>query len=333
MPLSILEHDSALLAGNPCGDPARRELWVYTPPGYEDDPARRYPVLWCLVGYSGTGANAVQGNRWSPGLAARLDRMIAERRCAPVIVAFPDCFTRFGGSQYVNSAAQGPYEDYVCDELIPFVDANFRTLPDAAHRGVFGKSSGGYGALRLTMRRPGLFGAVVSHSGDAGFWFCYQPTFAATVAALAAAGGVERFVEKLESHEKKHDFIAMGTLGMAACYSPDASQPFGFALPMDLETGALIPDVWERWKAFDPVEMVRETKHADALRSLKLLFLDCGSKDEWQHHLGLRLLAKRLDEAGVAYELEEFPDSHRSISYRYEVSLPKLARALSPDAS
>ena len=85
-----------------------------------------------------------------------------------------------------------------------------------------------------------------------------------------------------------------------------------------------------RWKRFDPAEMVLEEQYRDALRGLRYLFLDCGTKDEWYLHCGLRLLQKRLVAAGIGFELEQFPDTHRSISYRYDVSLPKLAAALAP---
>jgi enterochelin esterase family protein len=115
----------------------------------------------------------------------------------------------------------------------------------------------------------------------------------------------------------------LNTVGMAACYSPDPDAPFGIGFPFDFDTGELIPDVWARWRANDPVEMA-----SDALNELDLLFLDCGTKDEWRLHLGLRLLRKRLDALGVSYEAEEFPDTHRSLNYRYDVSLSKLAAAL-----
>ncbi|MFI5403103.1 MAG: alpha/beta hydrolase [Planctomycetota bacterium] len=325
MPIRILDHQSRVLKGNPLGDPVRRELWVYLPPGF--DEGRRYPVLWCLVGFTGTGSMVVTGNRWAPGLAERLDRLIAEG-CPPVIVAFPDCFTRLGGSQYMNSQATGRYEDYLCDELVPFVDGSLPTLPFRDARGVLGKSSGGYGALRLGMKRPDLFAAVACHSGDMAFALCYQSGFAKTAARIAKAKSLEAWLQEFEATEKKKasDFDAINTVAMASCYSPDPSQPLGLALPFDLESGEMVPEVWARWREHDPVEMVRS--HADALRRLKLLFLDCGSDDEYQLHLGMRLFAKRCAELGIACEVEEFPDDHKSISYRYDVSVPKLARAL-----
>jgi enterochelin esterase family protein len=328
MSIRVLRHTSRVLRGNALGDPADREIWVYLPPGYEES-GLSYPVLWCLVGFTGTGAMIVAGNRWAPGLAERLDRLIAGG-CPPVIVAFPDCFTRVGGSQYLNSAATGRYEDYVCDELVPFVDANLRTLPRRDARGVFGKSSGGYGTLSLAMRRPGLFAAAACHSGDLLFEYCYVPDFARCAARIAKAGSLEKWFEEFESTEKKKsaDFAAINAIGMAACYSPASGEPLGLALPFDLETGAMRDEVWRRWKENDPVEMVRRSDCAEALRGLKLLYLDCGSDDEYQLHLGQRLFCRRLQEAGIAHESQEFPDDHRSISYRYDVSVPKLASVL-----
>jgi len=316
MPLHVLSHTSEVLRNNPLNDPHERELLVYTPP--VDGPC---PVLLHLPAFMANGAEACAGTRRSPGLPARLDRLIGAGM-PPVIVVFPDCETRWGGSQYLNSAATGRYEDYVCDELLPFVEREFATT---GRRGVFGKSSGGYGALRLALRRPGLFHAVACHSGDIGFEFVYAPRFADAIARLAEFDSLPAWVEHLESREKISgaDFGVLDTVCMAACYSPDPDAPLGIGFPFDPATGALIPEVWARWRDHDPVEMANES-----LRALDLLFLDCGSRDEWKLHLGLRRLTRRLDELRIPYESEEFPDGHRSLSYRYEVSLPKLAAAL-----
>jgi enterochelin esterase family protein len=143
------------------------------------------------------------------------------------------------------------------------------------------------------------------------------------------AGGIGKWFEAFQAKlQKKHDDLTiLNILGMAAAYSPNpAAAPFGIDLPVDLESGELRPDVWERWLALDPVHMA--AAHADALRSMKLLFLDCGTRDEWHLHLGARILVRRLRELGVAHEHEEFDDGHMNVGYRYDVSLPKLARAL-----
>ncbi len=328
MPIRVLEHSSTVLKANLPGDPTTRRLWVYLPPGYEQS-GLRYPVLWCLPAYGSTGAQLVAGNRWSPGLPARIDHLVANG-CRPVIAVFPDCFTRWGGSQYLDSPATGDYERYLCDELVPFVDAELRTLVDRDARGILGRSSGGYGALRLCMRRPDLFGAFACHSGDMGFALCYTPDFPRCVDALARAGSIEAWVERFESTEKKRgeEFAVVSVLAMAAAYSPDTSLPHGIRLPFDLSTGELIPEIWELWRQNDPVQMIDRPEAITALKSMRLAFFDCGTRDEHRLHLGLRLLQNRLDSHEIAYELETFDAGHRSIGYRHDVGVPKLARAL-----
>jgi enterochelin esterase family protein len=325
MPLTVLDHRSEVLVGNACGDPHARKLWVYTPPDYHRS-GERYPVVWCLAAYAGSGAGECVGTPWSPGLPERLDRLIAAGM-PPVIAAFPDCFTRWGGSQYMNSPATGRYEDYLCDELVPYVDAEFRTN---GRRAAFGRSSGGYGALRLALRRPGLFAAIASISGDAGFELAYPSEFADAIARIHACGSLEAWVEQFEAREKMAggDFAVVQTVAMSACYSPDPDAPFGFAFPFELETGALRPAIWQRWLANDPIRMVDTPEATAALRALELLHLECGDRDEVRLHLGLRRLTRRLAALGIACEAEEFPDAHRSLRYRYERVLPKLATAL-----
>ena len=329
MPLTILDHESEVLRGNPCGDPHARELWVYTPPGY-DASSDRYPVLWCLAPFAKTGAEECVGNAWSPGLPQRLDRLIAAGM-PPAIVAFPDCFTRWGGSQYMNSAGTGRYEDYLCDELVPLVEDRFRT---SGRRGAFGRSSGGYGALRWAMRRPGMLQAVASISGDMGFELVYPSPFADAIARIDACGSLEAWVEQFQSREKMAggDFFVVATIAMSACYSPDPDANFGFAFPFDLRTGELVPAVWRAWADNDPVRMVDSTEAARALAQLELLHLEAGSRDEERLHLGLRLFTERLRERSVPFEAEEFPDGHRSLYYRYDSVIPKLATTLAAPA-
>ena len=116
-------------------------------------------------------------------------------------------------------------------------------------------------------------------------------------------------------------------VAMAACYSPNpATTPFGIDLPCDLETGAFREDVWRRWLEKDPLQGLE--RNPDSLRAMKLVYLDCGTKDEWNLHHGARLFARRLGELGIAHEHQEFVDGHMNVAYRYDVSLPKIATAL-----
>jgi enterochelin esterase-like enzyme len=115
----------------------------------------------------------------------RAARLIHERKMGPLIVAFPDCFTALGGNQYVNSTAIGRYADYLTRELVPFVDKEFRTLASREHRGCFGKSSGGYGAIVHGMKYSRSWGAVACHSGDAYFDWVYGADWPNTLDELA----------------------------------------------------------------------------------------------------------------------------------------------------
>jgi enterochelin esterase family protein len=325
--------ESGVLEGNGAGDPAVRSVFVYLPPSYDSSPARRYPVAYVLTGFTGRGRMLLNDNPWNPALDDRMDALIARGAAAETILVMPDCFTRYGGSQYLNSSATGRYEDHLVGELVPHVDRRFRTLAGRGHRGVMGKSSGGYGAIVLAMRHPDLFGAVACHSGDMYFDYCYRGDVPRFCSLVQEAGGIAAWFERFQSSlQRKHDdLLALNILAMAAAYSPNpATAPFGIDLPCDLETGAFREDVWARWLEHDPLRMLE--RHADALRSMRLVYLDCGTRDEWHLHHGARMFARRLRALGIAHQHEEFDDGHMNVQYRFEVSLPRLSEALAEPA-
>jgi S-formylglutathione hydrolase FrmB len=320
--------DSVVLRGNAPGDPHVRRVPVYLPPSYDASSDRRYPTVYVLTGFMGRGRMLLNDNPWTAALDDRMDGLIASG-CDELILVMPDCFTRYGGSQYLNSPATGRYQDHLVDELVPWIDKRFRTLAAREHRGIMGKSSGGFGALTLGMAHPDTFGAVVCHSGDICFDYCYRPDLPKFCAAVQRAGGIERWFDAFQAalQKKTEDFHVLNILAMAACYSPNGEKrPLGIDFPIDLVSGRWNAEVWQRWLEHDPL-LVAE-RHADALRSMSLLYLDCGTRDEWCLHLGARLLVERLKQLRVAHEYHEFDDGHMNISYRYDVSLPRLARAL-----
>ena len=328
MSVAIETVESRALVGNPLGDPTARRIAVWLPPSYARAPERRYPVIYWLAGYAGTGEMLFSGNPWQPGLGERFDRLAAEGRLGEAIVVAPDCFTRWGGAQYLDSPALGRYETHLIDEVIPALDSRLRTIARREARAIGGKSSGGFGALVLAMRHPDRFAAVASHAGDMAFELSAQPDLPVAARTVRRHGGVEAFLAHFAAREKKSgdDFTTMMVLAQAGAYSPDAARPGGVALPFDLETGEIDPEVWRRWKAWDPVEMV--AAHAEALRRMKLVYLDAGTRDEHNLDLGARIFVKRLRALGVACEHQEFDDGHRSTAYRYDVSIPMLAAAI-----
>ena len=261
---------SRALEGNAAGDPHVRRVPVYLPPSYDASPARRYPVVYVLTGFTGRGRMLLNDNPWSPALDDRMDALIAHGS-EEMILVMPDCFTRFGGSQYLNSTATGRYQDHLVGELVPWIDGRYRTLASRDHRGVAGKSSGGYGALILGLKHAATFGAIACHSGDVCFDYCYRQDVPKFCAAIQRGGGLAGWMAKFESgvQKKTEDLHVLNILAMAASYSPNPSTPpLGIDLPIDLESGRWRDDVWRRWLEHDPLQLVEW--HYDALRSLAL---------------------------------------------------------------
>jgi hypothetical protein len=317
--------ESDALRGNLLGDPTTREVAVYVPFGSD---GAGMPLLVDLVGFTGSGFSHVAWRNFGENVPERLDRMIASGAMPPVCVAFPDCFTRLGGNQYIDSVALGRWEQFLCVEMLRAVEGRFG-CGGAGRRGVFGKSSGGYGALVHAMRHADVWSAAACHSGDIGFELTYAVDLPRTLRALAKKGGIQAFIAAFEATEKPSDddVHVIMTLAMAATYDPDPSSYLGITLPVDLHTCERDPARWARWLAWDPLTLVEH--HADALRSLKLLYIDCGDVDQYNLVYGARILHRRLGELDVPHHYEEFPDDHTKVDYRMDVSLPLLARALS----
>jgi S-formylglutathione hydrolase FrmB len=325
--------DSQALRDNPLGDPHERPLWVYLPPGYEDDQERRYPSVYVIQGL--TGQVDMWWNRapFRPNFPELIDALFASGQAPPCIVVMVDAFTALGGSQFVNSPGTGRYLDYLCDEAVPFVDERYRTLADRDHRGIAGKSSGGYGAMVVPMLRPDTFGALASHAGDALFEACYLPEFRVAARALRDHydGSFERFWADFRSRpafSKETDHELLNTYCMAACYS--AEPDGGVTLPFELTTGRLRDEVWQRWLEMDPVRMA--PKHAEELRSMRAIWLDAGKRDEFYLDLGMAAFAAELDAIGIDYTMELFDATHMAIEYRYPKAVAFLSERLQPNA-
>ena len=324
-----LEIESEVLRGNALGDPHVRPLWVYVPPGYDDDPQRRFPCVYVIQGLTGQLDMWRNREAFRPSYLENIDELFGSGEAPPALVAFVDCWTSLGGSQFLNSPATGRYQDFLCDEVVAFVDGRYRTIPDRDHRGIQGKSSGGYGALVTPMLRADVFSALASHAGDALFEACYLPEFAKSVRALRDkyGGSYDRFWEDFRARpafSKEEDDVLLNDWCMAACYSADDDGTV--RLPFEVATGRLIDEVWRRWLDKDPVRMV--PRFADQLRSMRAIWLDGGTRDEWFLDNGAVAVSKELEAIGVEHTLELFDAGHMAIGYRYPRSLAFLATAL-----
>ncbi len=329
--LDRLVVESDALAENPLGDPARRPLFVYRPPGVELDHPRPLPSVYVIQGFTGQLDMWLNRTAFETTMVERMDAMFAADGAHGAIVVLVDAWTSYGGSQFLNSAGTGRYLDYLCDEVVPFIDERYPTAASRDHRGLAGKSSGGYGAMVVPMLRPEVFGALASHAGDALFEACYLPEFPKHARLLRDSyeGSWEVFFERLGEldHVDWEKFGPLETYGYAACYSPNLSDPGRALVPFDAD-GRLRADVWEQWLRWDPVRMAPE--HADALRSMRRIYVDAGRSDEYYLDLGAQAFAAELDALGVDYTLELFEGKHGGLTYRYPGAIRELAVALTP---
>jgi S-formylglutathione hydrolase FrmB len=249
------------------------------------------------------------------------------------VVVFVDCWTSLGGSQFLDSPGTGRYLTHLCDEVVPWVDAQYRTLPEARHRAVTGKSSGGYGAMVLPMLRPDRFGALATHAGDALFEASYLPDIRQAARALrdTYGGSYEQFWDSFRSRVgpiPSSDYPILNMWTMAACFSTD---PDGTVrIPFETATGRLIPEVWDRWLAWDPVRMV--AGHADALRGLSGIWIDAGTSDEFYLDLGATAFRDELAGIGVTEPVVHFElvgGTHSDLEHRYPMAIAWLAERIS----
>lgn len=315
---------SEALRGNPLGDPHVRALHVYVP----DDASRRYPSVYVIQGMTGIADAWFNTEPWSQSYPDRISALAPD-----AVVVLVDAFTAVGGSQFIDSTGIGDYHTYLCDELVPYVDAHYPTVPEAAHRGIQGKSSGGYGSMITPLLRPDLFGGLATHAGDALFEVCYARDFAPTARALREryGGSFDAFWEDFRSGRpvlsSPYDELLVNTYAMAAAYS-------GNALPFDIETGERIDDVWQQWLRWDPVLLARQDEHRETLRNMRAVWIDSGRSDEYLLDLGATAFHREVVAAGTPADrvhFELFEGTHRGLTWRYPLSLAFLVGLLSID--
>jgi putative esterase len=324
--------DSQALTGNPLDDPHLRPLLVQLPPAYDAEPDRRFPTIYVLQGLANQVDMWRNRRPWQRNPLEELDARFFSGEVPPAIVVYVDAWTRLGGSQFVDSPGTGRYATYLCDDVVPFVDAAYRTLPSAGHRALSGHSSGGYGAMVNAMRRPDLFGGFASHAGDGLFELCFLPDVGPAVHALRDryGGNLQAFLDGMGSRPAggpEPDGSLMNLYAMAACFSTDTGG--AVQLPFELDTGRLRPEVWDRWLALDPVRMA--PLHVEALRSMRAVWLDAGRNDEYSLDLATiafhrEVVASGLAEGRIHFEL--YDGGHRNAAWRYPLAIAWLAERL-----
>jgi len=285
------------------GYSADREVYVYLPPSYASSPAQRYPVVYSLHGFGGSAQSWVQ----RLGAPETIDRAIAAG-AREMIVVVPDGRTPMGGVMFSSSATTGDWETFIAHDLVACIDAHYRTLASRESRGLTGFSMGGYGALRIAMKRPDVFGSVYAMSSC-----CLPPQ----ITPVPAPGALDGFasMEKIKTPEQA-GALGFGAVpfAMAAAWSPNPANPPMY-LDLPVKDGTPQAHVIAAWAANAVLPMVHQ--YIPALRSLEAIAFDVGTQD------GLRAdhdkLHALLDAYGIRHHYETYEGGHGDqVAARFE---------------
>lgn len=282
------------LEGNLMGETAAPEVSIYLPPSYATEPARRYPVVYMLHGYTGTDLGYFGPNGRQAHVIA--ERVFGSGAAKDMILVMPNCMNAYGGCMYSNSATAGYWEDYIAEDLVAYVDKNYRTIASRDGRGLAGHSMGGYGTIRIGMKRPDVFSALYALSSCCLNEGNVRPP----------RGGGPSAAESIRSiEEARGNRGAQGTLARAAAWAPNPANP---PLYLDLPTknGEVQPQVAVRWAANSPVAMLDQ--YVPNLKQMKAIALDIGLQD------GLitsnRVFVEALERFKVPHTFETYEGDH-----------------------
>ena len=281
------------LDGNLLGETSSPEVSIYLPPSYNTDPNRRYPVVYLLHGYT----NSDLGYFGSTGrqLHAIAERVYTSGAAREMILVMPNAMNAFGGSMYSSSVTTGDWESYIAEDLVAYMDKNYRTIASRDSRGLAGHSMGGYGTMRIGMKRPDVFAALYALSSC-----CLNE---GTVRGRGDGPSAAEQVKTME--EARGSRGAQGTLARAAAWAPNPSNP-PFYLDLPTKNGEVVPEVAVKWAANSPVAMLDQ--YVPNLKKLKAIALDIGLQDNLI--TGNRLLVERMTRFGIPHTFETYEGDH-----------------------
>jgi S-formylglutathione hydrolase FrmB len=296
--LEVIKLDSQVLKSNPLNDPVTRSVAIFLPA--QATNGARLPIIYYLPGYGGSPAGPIKSSAvWLKYVQAIADQL------RPTILVIVDGRTRWGGSQYLNSPAQGNYEDYVCDEIVGRVEAQYPVPATGIRRIIAGHSSGGFGALRLGMSHQNLFDRVIALSPDADFPVTQLPLAEmATVTnfALPEIERIERGVSRMPNGDLEYIF------GLSAAYAPSgAAHPGQFDWIFNAD-GKIRQDVYQRWLDNDPTYIAQHNPHA--FGENQLIYLDGAAQDEYKANIGARSVYDILRARKMHCAFDEPPGHH-----------------------
>ena len=286
------------LEGNLSADSPDRDVSVYLPPSYKKDRNRRYPVVYMLHGFTDSDEKWFTLKTHWINLPAVLDKALAAPASREVIVVMPNAFTRYQGSMYSSSVTTGDWEQFIARELVAFIDSHYRTVASPASRGLAGHSMGGFGALRIGMKRPDVFSSIYLLSPC-----CMAPPDIPQPPPPALAK-----LEAIKSVDEiaKADFMTKAMFASAAAWSPNPKNP-PFYADLPVKDGAYQASVAARWAANAPLAMVDQ--YVGNLRALKAIALDAGDQDK-QIAGTIRTLDRMLNDYGIQHAFDIYEGNH-----------------------
>jgi len=284
------------LEGNLEGDSPDRHVSIYLPPSYKTSTNRRYPVIYFLHGYTDSDDRWFGLVKSFVNLPAGVDKSLTQG-AREMIVVMPNAYTRYAGSMYSSSVVTGDWEAYITKDLVGYIDSHYRTLPNAASRGLAGHSMGGYGTMRIGMKYPRVFSSIYALSPC-----CMIPNM-----APAAGPSKAEDIHTIEEFNKA-DFGTKAQLASAAVWSPNPKNPpFFFDLPT--KDGQMQPLVVAKWAANAPLAMVDQ--YMGNLKKLKAIAFDAGDKDTGIAET-IRTLDGILNGYGLPHMFEIYEGTHVS---------------------
>jgi len=286
-------HGTAL-EGNLEGNAVDRDVIVFLPPSYEKEKDRRYPVVYALHGYS------IGAEQWTheTHVPQTVEGAYAQG-AKEMIVVLPDSKTVHNGSMYSSSVTTGDFEKFISHDVVAYIDAHYRTIPNRMSRGLVGHSMGGYGASRIGMKHPDVFGSL----------YIMSPCCMSARPGGPPNSELEKTLEavKTPADSKKLPFFARAQLASAAAWSPDPQNP-PLYLDLPMKDGVPQPDVLAKWAANAPLAFVDQ--YIGNLKQYRAIAMDVGDQD------GLRVDAGKLhdilDKYGIANSFEIYSGTHTS---------------------
>lgn len=312
------EIDGVSLRNNPLEDPEIREVYLI-----EHNVRDDTPILIGLAGFFGTAQSFLNRSFSNMDFLGTLEMMARTNPDLSFVIALPDTMTRLRGNQYLNSTAVGNYEDFITRDLRVFLERKY----GKRKMGIFGKSSGGFGAYNLASLHKDMFSGFIDVSGDSAFELCYLKDFPRafeTIKQYGTGNFLSRF--SLSPSHTAAELDTLNLIAMSAFYSPREDEDAGIGLPFSLNTGLVREEIWEKWLEFDPVRNIKS--RLDNLGSQTVIF-QVGNHDEFSLNIGLGALSSILNENGIRNTLMRYDEGHFGIDYFYRDSIPLLIQGIS----